>query len=326
MAKGGKGGGGRPSGDEPVPNNDPVIYGTEDHDSIIAGDGDNVIYGLGGDDNINGGAGTDTIYGGDGADSLRFSLGNDTNEIIIIDEITYKVYESDTYDGGANRPWRDGALGGDWLTFYDANSVTIDLDAGTYTVYTVDSNGENAIVYGENGDFINIEGVGGSNGDDTIIGADTPDTDGNGNYLGDHVLSGGGGEDYINGQGGRDIIYGDYDDDTLIGGAGADIISGGGGNDIMTGGAEGGSGDGDADIFHLGGSSGHDTITDYEAGIDFLRFWNTPFDDLRVTDTGDDLVVEWGRGKNTNSVTLLDTDEFTYIDMDGNETTWIDAA
>ncbi|MCP1201137.1 hypothetical protein NIM86_17150 [Notoacmeibacter sp. MSK16QG-6] len=67
--------------------------------------------------------------------------------------------------------------------------------------------------------FISIEGLRGSQFDDTIWG------DGN-----DNALYGEDGDDEIGGLGGNDLIYGGAGDDTLYGGAGDDLLDGGGGS------------------------------------------------------------------------------------------------
>jgi Ca2+-binding RTX toxin-like protein len=75
----------------------------------------------------------------------------------------------------------------------------------------------------------------------------------------ENVLHGNSGDNLINGMGGLDQLYGHK------------------GNDILTGGA-------DADIFHFSTGDGHDTVTDFENGLDSVNLsrWKaiSGFDDL----------------------------------------------
>ena len=71
----------------------------------------------------------------------------------------------------------------------------------------------------------------------------------------------------LNGTAQADVIFGDSGDDVLQGNAGNDILVDGSGNDIMT----GGNG---ADIFALSSDKQHDTILDFELGVDRLDLSN----------------------------------------------------
>ena len=74
--------------------------------------------------------------------------------------------------------------------------------------------------------------------------------------------------DYIRGDDGNNELFGRDGNDTILGGAGKDLINGGRGADVLTGGE-------DADTFmfwDLTTSSGADTITDFETGVDKIDF------------------------------------------------------
>ena len=132
-------------------------------------------------------------------------------------------------------------------------------------------------LYGEHGLDILEGGSGNDNlrggvGNDVLRGGDGNDTlsGGSGADLG----LGGAGSDLIFGNFGTDDLFGGAGADELRGGAGADNVSGGLGNDRLIGGPgndvlTGGEGD---DRFVFTTWSGHDTLTDFDAGADTLGF------------------------------------------------------
>lgn len=128
----------------------------------------------------------------------------------------------------------------------------------------------------------------GEKGNDKLWG-DDGDDDLNGGNGKDKILAGWG-QDKASGGKGSDKIFGEFGDDHLAGGSGNDFISGGPGDDILLGGAgkdvlSGDSGDdvlrggADADVFKfsLDDAGDHDTILDYELGLDSLDLTETPF-------------------------------------------------
>jgi Ca2+-binding RTX toxin-like protein len=74
---------------------------------------------------------------------------------------------------------------------------------------------------------------------------------------------GGSGNDLITGNDADNVLEGNAGDDVISALAGNDIINGGPGNDTLTGGAGN-------DVFIFEPGSGHDTITDFTVGQDFL--------------------------------------------------------
>ncbi len=129
--------------------------------------------------------------------------------------------------------------------------------------------------------------------------------------LGDDTLSGMGGDDVLDGGGGNDTLLGRRGNDTLDGGTGDDLLHGGEGDDVLSGGAGA-----DTFAFHVATNltpillssldgEGLDTITDFEAGIDTIRFGSAEFDVLSLAvQSGADVVITYGVG---STLTLLET-------------------
>lgn len=159
------------------------IYGEEGNDLIDAGAGDDTVYGGDGDDIVVGGDGNDQLFGGDGKDELHGGAGDDV------------------IDGG------DGAE--DWVSYWDASSVTVNLTDGIAT--------------GQGNDTIsNIENVWGSDQNDSLTG------DGH-----DNGLFGADGDDFIWGVDGFNTLDGGAGNDDIVSGHGNDAIEGGEGTDTV---------------------------------------------------------------------------------------------
>ena len=137
-----------------------------------------------------------------------------------------------------------------------------------------------------------IEGAVGGSGSDEISGNQAA-----------NVLAGQAGDDTLRGLLGRDKLLGGEGDDRLFGGRGIDKLIGGWGDDFLTGG-------GRKDIFRFAAGDGHDTITDFQDGLDRIALdgvGNIDRDNIlsRAEQSGDDVVITLDR---STSVTLLDMD------------------
>jgi Ca2+-binding RTX toxin-like protein len=202
--------------------------------------------------NIVGTAGSDYFAGLAGNDSLTGGAGDDRFHFFVTQGGAFTSYGQDTVSGG------DGA---DWLVFdafgEETLPVSVDLAAGTA------SGG-----YGLSGvTFSSIEGVIGTQFDDTLVGAAGNETLRGG--AGDDILSGAGGGDFASyedasaavsadlslgsaadgfggidsllsiegvlGGGGNDTLLGAAGNESLLGGAGADSVFGGAGDDFLHG-------------------------------------------------------------------------------------------
>lgn len=196
---------------------------------VIQTEYDDTIEAGAGNDTIDAGLGDDVVYGGSGDDIIEGGVGNDT---------MYGETGDDTFIGGAGADTMYGDSGQDTIDYSNSSEgVNVDLGTGTY------SGGD---AEGDSGS--GIDGLIGSDYDDTLIGFDGQSTDGENAYT--NIFYGGAGNDYLDGAGGDDELYGGEGNDTIIGGAGADIIEGGAGDDTIY------AGGGDT----ITGGTGNDTI------------------------------------------------------------------
>ncbi len=270
-----------------------TLYGDDGNDSIFGGADNDQLYGGLGDDTLDGGDGNDTLDGGDGNDSLLGGLGNDSlqgglgNDTLSGGDGNDSLSGGDGTDslsGGNGDDFLDGGAGNDRLEG-DAGSDTLRGGAGAdalfggsgidYADYLTSGAAVNVDLgtgVGLGGDaagdlYSGIDGIIGSNFDDTLLGFDAEGVGGPDPYT--NVFYGGAGNDYLDGRGGSDSLYGGTGNDTLIGGAGNDLLDGGDGNDSLYGGdgndqLSGGLGDdlmyGGAGADTFTGGSGNDTI------------------------------------------------------------------
>ncbi len=200
-----------------------TIYGGAGNDYIIAGSDDDKVYGGDGNDSMSGGSGSDSLYGGAGRD--QFYVTDD--------------HDKDYIEGGAD--W-DIVYYSNYSSSLGVNVTFTGNDAGKYDF---------AGTKGE-GNFIEIEGIGGTEYADTVNAA----ADSNGVYV-----EGRGSNDSLTGGSGNDWLDGGANEDTLTGGDGADQLFAGTGNDVLYGGA-------DNDTFWINANEGTDAIYGGATGAD----------------------------------------------------------
>ncbi|MCK9249725.1 MAG: hypothetical protein M0P31_12230 [Solirubrobacteraceae bacterium] len=194
-------------------NGDDVLDGASGPDELHGGDGDDQLTGRGGDDRLYGENGDDTLNGDFGTSSpggddlLDGGAGDDEFEQYVGFGSPASLAGDDTYIGG---PGNDS-----FSYFHRADAVSITLDG----IADDGMAGEADNIHPD------IETVGGSAGDDVIVGSP-----------GDDILWGGDGDDVIHGLAGDDQLSGDDGDDTIDGGPGADRIAGGCMSDVLIGG------------------------------------------------------------------------------------------
>lgn len=99
----------------------------------------------------------------------------------------------------------------------------------------------------------------------------------------------------LNGSANADYMLSGPGNDTLKGHDGADWLTGMGGTNKMYGGGK----DGDADVFWFGEGQGHDTVYDYEKGVDHIGLLST--DKLYHYDVGRDVVLQFEKAHDPNN-------------------------
>ncbi|MFT6556759.1 FecR domain-containing protein [Sneathiella sp.] len=274
----------------PTPGND-SITGTDDRDFIDALAGDDIVRGGDGDDTIFGTAGNDLLFGEDGEDVLSGGSGNDTllggdaNDILMGGEGINRLeggQGDDLFvlalgDGDHIAVDTDGndavqvedflnaeRAGGSDLVFNqtDGSSLTIDDFFGASSITTA-----HLLKPGGYDSYTISKTLGGTGGNDLIVGYAGIDDLLSGEN-GDDLLLGGTGDDTLSGGAGNDQLFGDAGDDLLIGGLGDDAIDGGEGVDTASyAGASGGISVGFSGNFAVTGSAGTDNLQNVERVI-----------------------------------------------------------
>ncbi len=226
-----------------------TLAGGNDDDAMLGAEGNDIINGDAGNDWLDGGTGADTINGGDGNDVVRGGEGNDTitggagNDVLHGDAGDDDIFGSDGDDfiyGGGGRDVLDGGAGNDILDGAGGSSSLNGgdgLDRITFRSATTGMTLNLATIVAAgiaNGDrIISIEGVEGTNYNDTITGfaAQASILYGLG---GNDTITGSTANDVIDGGAGNDILNGSNGDDTIEGGSGSDQINGGNGSDTVS--------------------------------------------------------------------------------------------
>ena len=182
-------------------------------DLVCAGRDFDVIRGGRGEDRVLGGRGDDTLVGNSGADQLRGQTGVDA---LFGDSGNDRLFAgrgvglgSEGLIGGAGDDVLNGGPGLDSAAFFNSpQGVQVDLDAGTASGHGTDQ-------------LVRVEGVGGSNFDDTIAGDE-----------GTNGLFGQEGNDTLIGRDSGtlesnlfDVLSGDGGDDDIQGGPGFDFVT-----------------------------------------------------------------------------------------------------
>ncbi|UWQ23665.1 hypothetical protein K3553_11810 [Leisingera aquaemixtae] len=149
---------------------------------------------------------------------------------------------------------------------------------------------DNALTGGRFDDLLS-----GRAGDDTLRGNNGADRLLGGSGA-DNIL-GGSGRDLLKGHGGHDELAGNGGNDRLLGGGGNDRIAGGGGRDRIQGqkGADVLTGGAGRDTFVFNRGDGHDTIADFELGIDQIEIGRgaSRMRQLDIEQQGDDVSVSF---------------------------------
>ena len=249
-------------------NGDDILSGGANHDFLSGGDGDDTLYGEDGNDRLGGGGGNDLLYGGAGSDSLTGGVGLDT--LTGGEGVDWFAFQAGDSTGTSIDSIADFETGLDHLSISTAISGAVSMVrvSASATLIFASHDAAPQTVVGVNGviqaaDILTVlsqpprVNMVGFDGADELIGAQWVDT-----------LNGGAGDDVLNGGAG---------DDVLTGGAGVDTLTGGAGRDTFVYEASTGQ-----------SSTLADTITDFETGLDQIRFMQTTSPSILIerTSTG----------------------------------------
>jgi Ca2+-binding RTX toxin-like protein len=282
------------------------LYGYDGNDYLAGGSQADMLDGGAGTDTLNGNAGNDVLDGGAGNDTLSGGAGNDTY-VFRRGGGADTISNNDTAVARTDTILLDGLNPADiraekWGN-YDLAFVIKDTGESikVQNFFSSDSNKIDAVKFADGTSWdraaiLNIFGVYGTAGNDTLSGADSFTNrlygyDGNDYLAGGSqadMLDGGAGTDRLNGNAGNDVLDGGVGDDSLNGGLGNDILEGGAGNDILT--------DTSGTALFNGGA-GSDTITGGAAAEIFLGGLGN---DTYTTGAGNDIVLfNKGDGQDT---------------------------
>lgn len=222
-----------------------TIAGTASADTLTGTSGNDIITGLGGADTINGGAGDDLILpgagvnhsdGGAGIDTISYvdstaainanlTTGNivrgtytdiATNFENIVatsyDDTIYGTSGANVIDAGAGNDKIYGRGGADVIDGGTGTDVVYFDDATTGLTVNLQTGAIGGAAAGVT--LLNIEGVVGGSGNDTLTGLATVASTLSGG-AGDDVLTGGSGADTFDGGTGHDTVYGSLGADTI---------------------------------------------------------------------------------------------------------------
>ncbi len=240
------------------------VRGTGFADQIIGDGHSNTLFGFAGTDALSGLGENDFLDGGAGADTLDGGAGKDT------------------LIGGAGG---DSLQGGDGIDTADYSAsgpvigqVGITIDLATGQALGADATGDQ---------LLSIESVIGTGFDDELTGND----DGNllRGGLGSDMLHGGNGADTLEAGRGdvrENFLFGEAGNDRIIGGDGRDFIEGGLDRDQLTGGTGSDTFQYTSVLESAPGTTAHDTITDFVAGLDRISLSQIDAD-ISVIGTGD---------------------------------------
>jgi Ca2+-binding RTX toxin-like protein len=203
---------------------DNFINGTESSDTIYGLGGNDEIHGKNESDHIDGGKGNDKLFGENGIDRIYggegddFISGGNDRDFIYGDEGNDEIHGDegdDVIEGGPGADILDGGEGKNTIS-YGSSKTEVKINLETNEASGGDAEGDK---------FSNFTDIGGSEGDDVLIGDAQ-----------DNIINGEGGNDEIHGGDGDDQLFGATGDDKLYGGKGNDHLIGFQGKDEIDGG------------------------------------------------------------------------------------------
>ena len=282
------------------------IDGTSFNDTIIGNEYDNVIKGGAGADFMDGGEGSDTLDYSDAGFFVIFidleagtaANGTAEGDVFVNFENIIGGQQGDHLSGDSNSNIFTGAQGLDIID--GRGGVDFSAYSGNSTSYTIVENFDGSVQISENefgtnfyDTLTNIEFARFADGDVALGTTHMVLTEENDTY------SGNSNDNDIDGGAGNDTLSGNEGADKLDGGLGNDFLDGGTGDDMLTGGAG-------ADVFIMAVGNGHDTITDFEIGVDRIEFADGfyRYEQLSVFQSGSDVIIKTASG----TITLIGVD------------------
>ncbi|MFD0915542.1 hypothetical protein ACFQ14_03885 [Pseudahrensia aquimaris] len=303
---------------------DNEFIGSAGANVFMGNDGDDVLDGRDGADTLIGGTGNDDYFVDNADDAITelpnegydevytdlsfYMLGDNLERLNFIDDGNHTGQGNALDNRFAGRAGNDTFIldaggadifsGGQGQDTFDARlgslGLELDLQSGTH-------GGDAA------GDlFASIEVFWGSNiaNDSMQTGAARAKFYG---FGGDDTLTGGDSVDYLDGGKGDDVLSGMGARDGLRGFTGDDILSGGAGRDYFQ---------------YVFAEFDHDTITDYQDGLDYLRVFSAVADsvsDFTITNNGtSSVLLTLNDGTGNNSITLQ-SDNGAAINVDSGD-------
>jgi len=285
-----------------------VLAGRSGSDRLDGGLGNDKLYGNGGDDALTGGEGNDWLRGGAGGDVLDGGAGLDWADYFSSNlGVTIDLSNGTALGGYAE---------GDTLNFIERvrGSSHEDEITGDAAVNFLRGDGGEDMLNGNAGNDVLSGGVGadvlnGGEGWDWAyyryseegveVSLETGEASG-GEAEGDSLISierliGSRFGDHFVGNEGKNYLRGLNGKDDLSGQGGADILRGDRGNDTLSGGAG-------RDTFLFSAGDGTDIVTDFEKGVDWIRFTNAvnSLDDLTISQRAAGAAIEY-----SNSTIIL---------------------
>ncbi len=293
------------------------VYGSSHDDSLTGNDlsnvligrsGNDMLFGKEGNDFLRGDGGGDLLDGGSGHDTARYESSNGSisvnlstgqtsgfhaegDTLVSIENLMGSRNFGDELTGDANDNRLDGFGGNDQLFGNDGNDILQGgegadwLDGGekldwayyhrSASAVQIDLTASTAEGGEATGDtLISIELLYGSQFDDTLIGKG-----------GANTLTGNRGNDTLDGKGGNDTLLGRQGNDTMTGGAGADKFR------------------------YTESTFDHDTITDFEDGLDKIDLTGSglAFGDFGISQQGVDTLVSLNADHNIVLQGILST-------------------
>jgi len=231
---------------------DDTLNGSSQANWLMGGAGHDVLNGDDGNDALVGGAGNDTIEGGAGSDLVDYSyatsnlnivlssannpttvavaagdidvlrnlehvVGGSGNDTILGNSGSNSLSGGDGDDVLRGRGSNDSLYGGngfDVASFEDYSSVSVALAASSFVANVTVTHVSGTVPISAAMQFASIEGLLGTNTNDTLSGNET--------------------HNWLSGGAGSDLLAGGFGNDTLIGGAGNDTLNGGAGLDWIS--------------------------------------------------------------------------------------------